>query len=121
MELFSIITTSLRFLTFGHEIAHNLGAQHNIELKKNTVFPYGHGHRFGSYKSIMSYNKSHTRVNYFSNPNVIHPKSGKATGIAGISNNARVLTQNRFTVSNYYKDTGTCDEQPGSAKTNSFK
>ena len=115
------ILHSQRYNTFGHEIAHNFGAQHNIELRKNKLFPYGHGHRFSYYRSILSYNVSYIRANYYSNPNVIHPESGEPTGIAGISNNARVLTQNRFIVSDYYKDTGTCDGQPGSAKTNSFR
>ena len=37
-----------------------------------------------------------TRVNYYSNPNVIFNETGTPTGVVGISNNAAVITLNRF-------------------------
>ena len=35
------------------------------------------------------------RANYYSNPDIIFPKTGTPTGVAGVSNNAKVITQNR--------------------------
>ena len=35
---------ALGYYSFGHEIAHNLGAKHNPEKSTNTQFPEGHGH-----------------------------------------------------------------------------
>ena len=59
----------------------------------------------------MSYNASghNERVNYFSNPNVNLPETGTATGVAGISNNAAVLTKNRFNISAVGDESGKCD------------
>ena len=62
----------------------------------------------------MSYNASghNERVNYFSNPNVNLPETGTATGEAGISNNAAVLTKNRFNISAVGDESGKCDHGP---------
>ena len=36
-----------------------------------------------------------TRVNYWSNPKVNLPETGTPTGVADVSDNARLLTENR--------------------------
>ena len=36
------------------------------------------------------------KVNYYSNPEVIFPATNTATGVVGLSNNARVISSNRF-------------------------
>ena len=66
------------------------------------------------YRTIMSYNASghNERVNYFSNPNVNLPQTGTVTGEAGISNNAAVLTKNRFNISAVGDESGKCDHGP---------
>ena len=38
----------------------------------------------------------YTRVNYYSNPNVIYPVTFTATGVVGVSENAALLMFNRF-------------------------
>ncbi len=32
------------YYSFGHEIGHNIGADHNPEVARNKVYPYGYGH-----------------------------------------------------------------------------
>jgi len=89
---------------FGHELGHNLGLGHNKEQNINKYYPDGHGywiregHNWIGYLSIMAYLGEHywSKTNYYSNPNVIHPKTGTVTGVWGVANNARVLTANRF-------------------------
>ena len=92
--------------SFGHEIAHNAGSRHNQEASTgniNTAYPYGHGHLIdqGSastgYRTILAYSATghQTRVNYYSNPDVIYPPTGTRTGDA-VSNNAALLNLNRL-------------------------
>merc|ERR1712200_253972 len=95
---------ALSGFTFGHELGHVIGLTHNREESKNHWFDDGHGHLISrgyaseGYRTILAYQRrGHIeRVNYYSNPNVILPKTGTPTGVRGISNNARVLTVNRF-------------------------
>ena len=62
----------------------------------------------------MSYEASghNERVNYFSNPKVTLPQTGTATGEAGISNNAAVLTKNREAIAAVGDESGKCDNGP---------
>merc|ERR1719228_3044744 len=91
--------------TFGHELGHNIGLAHNREEGWiNTYFNYGHGHLIArgsasrGYHTIMAYSRQGHGVeaNYYSNPSVIYPRTRTPTGVSGISNNARVLTVQRF-------------------------
>ena len=42
------------------------------------------------------YTSGHSgRMNYWSNPNVLLPQTGTPTGVEGVSDNARLLTENR--------------------------
>merc|ERR1712227_732117 len=93
------------YYSFGHEIGHNLGATHNPEESTNSVFDYGHAHlilptgdtTYSGYRTILAYfaDGHYNRVNYYSNPAIIFPTTGTATGVVGVSNNVAVLNQNR--------------------------
>ena len=49
-----------------------------------------------------------TRVNYYSSPDIIFPATGTPTGVAGVSNNARVITENRFKIAALGDESGSC-------------
>ena len=95
--------------TFGHEIGHNFGCYHNPEqYSEEDQLWHGHAHGHlidkGSastgVRSILAYNADGhgTRVNYYSNPDVTYLSTGTPTGVRGISNNAAVITDNRWVV-----------------------
>ena len=112
-------------LTFGHEIGHNFGCHHDILADTNTLFSYGHGHHIAQgtasfgYRTILAYyaENHYTRANYYSNPAVILPATGTPTGVAGVSNNAAVITQNRFMFAALGDESNTCQETSGSTTT----
>ena len=64
--------------SFGHEVGHNIGLDHNVESSVNEVYSSGQGHYIeqgsasadNSYRTIMGvWSKEHkTRVNVYSNP-----------------------------------------------------
>jgi len=87
--------------SFGHEVAHLLGATH--EGGK-----YIEPNRSG-YRTIMRYSASghRTRVNYYSNPNVYLPETGTPTGSRS-ENNAQVITDNRFTKASIGNEQSSC-------------
>jgi len=91
--------------SLGHEIGHNLGADHNIEQKdkdNEEIKGDNHGHlilpKGNGYHTIMAYSyPGHEKqANYYSNPNVNYPDTKQPTGVRGVSNNARVIMANRF-------------------------
>lgn len=92
------------YYSFGHEVGHNIGLAHDPRTSRNRVFPYGHGHLIKKgrarrgLRTILAYRRHghELRVNYYSNPDVIHPMTGTPTGLSGQSNNAAVLTKNRW-------------------------
>jgi len=107
----SVVETSCAtgYFSFGHEIAHNFGVDHNKEEGTNPYFSYGHGHLIdGGFRTILGYHSSGhgKRVNYYSNHLVKY--RGAPTGIRGISNNARLLTENRFVVAALGDERGSC-------------
>ena len=106
------------YYSFGHEIGHNIGAQHNPEASTNSQFSYAHGHLIQQgtantgVRTIMAYSATghSTRVNYWSNPNVNHPTTGTPTGVAELSNNAALLTLRRYTLASIADEsTGGCN------------
>ena len=107
---------ALGYYSFGHELGHNIGLHHNIQVATNNAYPDGHGHLIAQgvastgFRTILAYNANNhrTRVNYYSNPNVNLPATRTPTGITGTSNNARVLTANRFALANVGDESSTC-------------
>ena len=103
--------------TYGHELGHNIGAHHDISQGINEEYPYGQGSFMESsnrgeegYRSIMSYYKDGYGIetNYFSNPSVTFPETGKPTGVEGETNNAAVLLRNRFRIANVGDESWKC-------------
>ena len=101
----------------GHELGHNFGAHHDIyDAYPGGVYSYGYGHHIerGSFSSgaqtILAYYRSGygVRVNYYSNPSVVLPLTGTPTGVEGVSNNAAVIMQNRFTMAANGDESGAC-------------
>jgi len=117
---FSIAQKScaLGYYSFGHELAHNMGATHNEEAATNNNYDYGHGHLIEQgeastgYRTILAYRATghSTRVNYYSNPNQIYPPTGTRLGEEGVSNNARVLIENRLAMEAVGDESGTCSD-----------
>lgn len=72
--------------TFAHEIGHNLGFAHNLEITSlgTGVRPFAHGHRVdGVFRTIMSGSSGipgEQRANYFSNPDINRCPNGAACG-----------------------------------------
>ena len=107
--------------SYGHELGHNLGCQHNVEQDINENYPYGHGSFIKNpndpsrgYRTMMSYvkdpnnPKAFPRINSFSNPDVIYPRVNKRTGDPKTSNNAAVLLRNRFIMASVGDETQKC-------------
>lgn len=101
------ISCATGYYSFGHEIGHLQGARHIITNDPSTTpFAYGHGYcqpgvSFG-WRTVMAYgcpNGDGTRIPYWSNPSRTY--GGVAMGVAGESNNARVLNETAFTVANF--------------------
>jgi len=84
----------------GHELGHNFGLSHNKEQGANEIYPDGLGYLLpgGKYMTIQAYSSKYgeREINYYSNPDVVFPKTKQPTGIKGSSNSIRVLTQKRF-------------------------
>ena len=66
------------------------------------------------FRTVLAYTATghETRVNYYSNPSVILPLTGTPTGVAGVSDTARVITQNRFIMAANGDESATCKEEP---------
>ena len=117
---FSMIKKScaLGYYSFGHEIAHNLGAEHDPKYSNNLHFPQGHGHlieRGGHYmglRTILAYSSPghQMRVNYYSNPRVNHPRTKTPTGVEGLSDNASVLMRNIDSLASLGNETASCKD-----------
>jgi hypothetical protein len=95
--------------TFGHELAHNMGLQHDrADAPEDGVFPYSHGyvdvvHRFRTIMGVQTTPPCCTRIQNFSNPNVTF--GGSPTGVPQPSSEsadaAASLNNVRFTVANW--------------------
>ncbi len=97
---------AIGYYSFAHEIGHNIGLMHNIEISYNPWYPDGYGYLIPKgtsstgLRTILAYRAAghNTRVNYYSNPVIIHPITETATGVVDAANNARILTLNRFSL-----------------------
>eukprot|EP00092_Neocalanus_flemingeri_P030752 GFUD01033395.1.p1 GENE.GFUD01033395.1~~GFUD01033395.1.p1 ORF type:complete len:725 (+),score=108.76 GFUD01033395.1:33-2207(+) len=105
-EALSVTTKSCAtgYYSFGHEISHNFGAHHNPEEDPTPGDAHAHlilptsPNDYSGYRTILAYhaNGHRFRKNYYSNPNVLFSTTNTATGVISVSNNARVITANRF-------------------------
>jgi hypothetical protein len=93
--------------SFGHEIGHNFGADHDADNATNSPvgFPDNRGYiNSGNWRTVMAYSQPCIcpRVQSFSNPNVIYPgpPSGPM-GVNGVSNNARVHNVRAATIAGF--------------------
>jgi len=102
------------YYSFGHEIAHMVGAHHNKETGvHNPAYPTGYGFLMkppsnSGYRTILGYPAEgyNTRINYYSNPAISYNNvpTGKAS-----ANNAGVLTERRFLMAAVGDESLTCD------------
>ncbi len=118
---FSVVAWSCAtgYYSFAHEMGHNEGARHDWYVDTGTA-PYTYAHGYvnvaGAWRTIMAYNNkcgsiNCTRIQYFSNPNVLY--NGAPTGYAsgtGTTNcssapcdadNHQVLNNSAYTVANF--------------------
>lgn len=90
--------------TFAHEIGHNQGNAHDRKNGGSSAYPYSFGYRTcdniapsngQSFRTVMAYSCTGSRVNYFSNPNVYY--NGAPMGVhyeldpANSADNARSM------------------------------
>ena len=117
---------ALGYYSFGHELGHNFGAQHNKETNHEAFLPYGRGHLIqqgGSasegYRTILAYNYPghRTRVNYYSNPAVNLPLTWTPTGVADQADNARVFRENIATFAEIGDESAYCPTAPTTTTT----
>ena len=97
--------------SFGHEFGHLQGARHDKYVDPtNTPYTFGHGHvdTTNRWRTVMSYNNKCadtppgtycTRLQYFSNP--AKSFEGAPAGVAGTSENFKVLNNTALTVANF--------------------
>jgi len=101
------------YYSFGHEIAHMVGALHNKEAGSvNNAYPTGYGFLMrppvnSGFRTILAYPAQgyNTRVNYYSNPAIKYKNI--PTGETNI-NNAKVLTERRFLMAGVGDESLTC-------------
>jgi hypothetical protein len=81
------------FYVFGHEMGHNMGAEHDRSHTSNPgAFPYSYGYCLPGnvYHTIMAYDgPCNNTINYWSNPAVTY--GGVATGVTGSEDNHLTL------------------------------
>jgi hypothetical protein len=109
------------YYSFGHELAHNMGSNHDRANGSAALYPYSYGYWApdNSYRTVMAYdcpNGGCSRVPYFSNPNVWF--NGYPTGISydvdpnNAADNARSLNEVRFVVANFRDSAATPTPTP---------
>ena len=81
------------------------------------MFPLTQGTARHGLSTIMAYpSEGHPFSgvrNFWSNPRMILPESGTALGVAGVSDNAGVLTKNRFIFAATGDESGQCGSTVG--------
>ncbi len=95
--------------SFGHELGHCLGAQHDpANTSGSALYPYCYGYRTtsGTYRSVMAYAPG-TRIDIWSNPAKKAP-NGEVMGVANAQDNHRVLNNVDTTASTWraHRDVG---------------
>jgi len=99
--------------SFPHEIGHNMGAHHHYAQLSSPgpgLYPYSSGYSLtGSdgkgYVTVMSYTSGYpdgfrgTRIEIFSNPNILH--LSEPVGHPELADNARTIRRTKHTVASY--------------------
>ena len=117
-------TCATGYYSFGHEIGHNLNAQHDWQAPDHTGFAANssnHGYLApdDSWRTIMGYatgcaaGTACTRINRWSNPDLKHNGvvTGRRPGLTNAADNRLALNNAAPTVANYKTSTG-CTSQP---------
>lgn len=88
-------------LSFTHEIGHLMGARHDLYVDGSGDYNHGYIIHSEQVRTVMAYNTECEdngydcdRVEYFSNPDVDFPGTGKALGDASEAHNERALDEN---------------------------
>lgn len=106
-------TLTCNWLTFSHELGHNMGNAHDRDHNNEPeLFPYSYGYQSpnGTFRDIMSYDCPNgcSRINQWANPNVWH--LGEPTGVffetdpAHAADLARSMNETKLLISNYRAD-----------------
>lgn len=84
--------------TLAHELGHNMGQAHNTEDSEGSgAHTYSYGYREADpsgFYTVMAYrlaDSSQRSIRYFANPNVLDAATGRPTGVANVSDNARSM------------------------------
>lgn len=93
--------------TLAHETGHNMGQAHNQEdTDSSGAHAYSYGYReviATGFYTIMAYRSGGEQypIRYFANPSVVEPQSGRPTGIANASDNARSMLATMPLIANF--------------------
>jgi len=114
---FSVVQKYCEY-TFGHELGHNIGLEHNKEYDTDKIVkPYAYGHLIApgdgqrpKYYTIMSYaRKGHYKqVNYYSNPRINLPMTGTPLGVEEEADSARLLNERRAKIAGVGDESESC-------------
>jgi Metallo-peptidase family M12 len=123
-QMFSVTSVNqdiCSYLTFTHELGHNLGSDHDAANSGGApAYTYSYGYRFTGnstqYRTVMAYQPG-TRIPYFSNPRLTY--EGAALGVAGQADNAQSISLTAPVVSTFYSEDSSCatDTSPTPAPT----
>merc|ERR1712215_13765 len=100
----------LSHFSFGHELAHGFGLEHQRSHALSFSHPYAYGYvmKGGRFSTILAYETAGSkRVNYYSSPNLRY--EGIVTGRPE-NDNARALTEVRFAVANIGDESNVCED-----------
>jgi len=94
-------TYGCRKESMAHEFGHNMGQTHNVEDNTGPggAHTYSYGYRESTntgFYTVMAYrlaNSNQRAIRYFANPNVADAVTGRPTGVANASDNARSMAQ----------------------------
>ena len=117
MVSMTTVSCALDTYTFGHEVSHNMGNDHDKYGKTNKI-PYAQGYHIPgtNARTIMAYQRAekpeNTReVNYYSNPKVNF--KNVPTGEEGKADAARMITENRFAIAAVGDESQKCGNGSG--------
>ena len=101
---FGVVSTQCAtgYYSFGHEIGHNQGAEHDPANSSSSGYNHGYQYPAAGWRTIMAYacaTASCTRLNNWSNPRVT--RNGVPMGTATTNDNARKLSETAATVASF--------------------